>query len=67
MVTKTYTPSNLCDSSDSIYRYDSCDSDDSSDSSDSSYTSDSCDSSDKKNFFLINLVYKKKSKKNSKT
>ena len=33
MVTKTYIPSNLCDSSDSIDNSDSCDSSDSSDSS----------------------------------
>ena len=48
MVTKTYSPSNLCDSSDT------CDSSESSDSSDSSGSCDSSDSSDnsvKKNLF----------------
>ena len=34
MVTKTYLPSNLCDSSDSSDSIESCDSSDSSDSSD---------------------------------
>ena len=48
MVTKTYIPSNLCDSKDSS---DSCDSCDSSDSKDSCGSSDSSDSSDQKNFF----------------
>ena len=46
MVTKTYLPSNLCDSSDgndSSYRSDNIDRSDRSDSNDSS---DSCDSSD---------------------
>ena len=43
MITKTYLPSNRCDSSDSIGNSDSCESCDSSDSTDSS---DSCDSSD---------------------
>ena len=42
MVTKTYIPSNLCDSSDSS------DSNDRSDSSDSTDSSDSSDSSDRK-------------------
>ena len=40
MVTKTYLPSNLCDSSDSSDSSGSCDSSDSSDSSDTSERSD---------------------------
>ena len=50
MVTKSYIPSNLCDSSDSS---DSCDSCDSSNSSDSSDTSDTSDSSGKKKLFFL--------------
>ena len=64
MVTQTYLPIYLCnssDSSDSSDSFDLCDSwksSDSSDSSDNSYTSDNSGSSDKKNlslffFFLI--------------
>ena len=55
MVTKSYIPSNLCDSSDSS---DSCDSCDSSNSSDSSDTSDTSDSSGKKKlFFLLKKIF----------
>ena len=58
MVTKTYLPSNLCDSSDGS------DSSDSSDSCDSSYSSDSSDSSDRsetnKPFSPKNLFITKK-------
>ena len=53
MVTKTYLPSNLCDTSDSSDSIESCDS---SDSSDSSY---SCDSSDQKKC-VINKFFTKK-------
>ena len=55
MVTKTYLPSNLCDSdsSDSYDRSDSCDSSDSSDSSDSN------DSSGQKTFFFFCFSTKK--------
>ena len=49
MVTKTYLPSNLCDSSNISDNGDNSDSCDSSDSSDSSHSSDS---SDQKNFFF---------------
>ena len=51
MVTKTYLPSNLCDSSEGSDSSESCDSSDSSDSSDSG---DSCDQkivSSKKNLY----------------
>ena len=48
MVTKTYIPSNLCDSNGISDRSDSCDSSDSSDISDSSDSSDSSGNSDKK-------------------
>ena len=67
MLTKTYLPSNLCDSNDSS---------DTSDSSDSSYRSDSSNGSDQlfftKNFITkMTFVHKKKSQKkniwNSKT
>ena len=56
MVTKTYLPSNLCDSdsSDSYDRSDSCDSSDSSDSSDSN------DSSGQKNVFSSSVFLQKK-------
>ena len=55
MVTKTYLPSNLCDSSDNS---------DSSDSCDSSDSSDSIDSSDQKNFFFSQKkTYQKKNSK----
>ena len=72
-ITKSYIPSNLCDSSDSSDRCDSCDSSDRSDSCDSSDVSDSSDSSDgsdksdKRNktfffiiFFFIQLFLQKK-------
>ena len=49
MVTKTYLPSNLCDSSDSGDNSDSCDSSDS---------NDSIDSSDQKTFFPPCLFFK---------
>ena len=55
MVTKTYLPSYLCDSSDSSDSSDTCDSSDSrdsSDGSDSSDSSDSKDSSDQKTVFF---------------
>ena len=52
MVTKTYLPSHLCDSSDSSDSSDTCDISDSSDSSDGS---DSRDSSDRKKNFLNNF------------
>ena len=52
MVTKTYLPSNLCDSSDSSDSIGSCDSSDSSDSS------DSCDSIDQKNCVIKKILYK---------
>ena len=63
LVTKTYLPSNLCDSSDSSNSSDSSDSSnscDSSDSSESSDSSDSCDSSDQKLFFTKNFFFIKK-------
>ena len=61
MLTKTYLPSNLCDSSDSS------DSNDSSDSCDSSDRSDSSDSSEQKGHFLFtNYFSRKKSLKISK-
>ena len=53
IVTKTYIPFNLCDSSDSNDSGDSCDSNYSSDSCDSSDTSDSNDSSDWIFFFFF--------------
>ena len=46
MLTLTYLPIYLCDSSDRSDRWNSCDVSDSSDSSDSSASSDSTDSSD---------------------
>ena len=56
MVTKTYIPSNLCDSSDSSDSFDSSDCSDSSDSSESSNSSDSSEQKKivcpKKHFFL---------------
>ena len=80
MVTKTYLPSNICDSSDSndtCNSSDCSDSSDSCDSSDSSVSSDSSDSSDgsdssersyqKKNHKKTFFYDKKISQKNSKT
>ena len=64
MVTQTYLPSNLCDSSESS---DSCNSSDSSESSDSSDTwdsSDSSDGSDKKNYQKLFFYNNKKFTKN---
>ena len=60
MVTKTYLPLNLCDSSDSSDSCESSDSSDSIDSIDSSDSSNSSDSSDQKTlviFFLTNFFY----------
>ena len=66
MVTKTYLPTYLWDSSDSSDSIDSCDSSDRSDSSDSSESSDSNDSSDssdsidRKTFFTNKFISLKK-------
>ena len=66
MVTKTYIPSYLCDSSDGI---DSSDRSGSSDSSDNSYSSESsdrsnsCDSGDQNLFFPPSKTYFTKTKK----
>ena len=57
MVTKTYLPSNICDS-DSSDSSDSYDSSDSCDSSDSSDSSDSNDSSGQKTYFFLLFVKK---------
>ena len=60
IVTKTYLPSNLCDSSDgsdSSNRSDSCDSSDTSDISDSSDSSDQKKICQKKTFFLTKQLY----------
>ena len=59
MVTKTYLPSNLCDSSYSSDISDGCDRSDSSDSIDSSASSDSGDSSDRweKNHTQKKLIF----------
>ena len=63
MVSKTYLPSNLCDSSDSSESSDISDSresSDSSDSSDSSKSSGSSDSSDQKTVLTKKLFFTKK-------
>ena len=75
MVTKTYLPSNLCDSSYSSDISDSCDRSDSSDSIDSSASSDSGASSDrweknhtqKKTYFFYFFTIFLSNKKHQKT
>ena len=60
MVTKTYLPSYLCNSSDSSDSSDSCYSSDSSESSYNSDSSDSRDSSNQKNLFTKLLFFHQK-------